>query len=99
MVSYIGNDLVKYSPPNKQKVRIPKTEYLSHNAPNLENYLKKEKETIKNEPIYVSFNSESPESEEEMTGHIVKPATIDLPSSSITSLPNSPFNLKCICGL
>lgn len=96
MVSYIGHDLVEYSPPNKRKVRISKTEYLLRNAPDLKKNLKTEKEQEKS-PMYISSNS--PESEEETTGHIQPATSIRSPSSSITSLPNSPFNLKCICGL
>jgi hypothetical protein len=47
-------------------------------------------------PLYLSSRL-TPESEDETTGP-AKPPTDYSPSSSINSLPNSPFQLKCICG-
>jgi hypothetical protein len=106
-VSYIGDNFVAYSPPDKPNFRIAKTEYLSCNAPDLTTAKYKSKGGSKvKEPLYVSSGSSlSPESEEETTGP-TKPLTINSPlnpttppPSSPVSLPNSPFNLKCLCGL
>jgi len=96
-VSYMGDDLVKYWPPNQETVRKSKTEYLSLTAPDISQGKDRSKNLTVKVPLYVSSRS-TPESEDETTGP-TKPATANSPSSSISSLPNSPFPLKCICGL
>ena len=96
-VSYIGDDLVKYWPPNEKKVRKSKTEYLCRTAPDILQGKDKLKNLTIKVPLYLSSGS-TPESEDKNTGP-TKPATTNSPSSSTNSLPNSPFQLKCICGL